>query len=131
MLVVGNITAAADNKVYISDFSIAAGDEVEIAVNFDTDATDIRGIDGTIALPAGLSVVQNAYGTNQLTKADETRAAGFMNNFKPSNGYFKLRGMLSSNVITGTTGAVAYIKVKADASLAATSIMNVRVSQEV
>ena len=123
MLVVGNITAAADNKVYISDFSIAAGDEVEIAVNFDTDATDIRGIDGTIALPAGLSVVQNAYGTNQLTKADETRAAGFMNNFKPSNGYFKLRGMLSSNVITGTTGAVAYIKVKADASLAATSII--------
>ena len=123
MLVVGNITAVADNKVYISDFSIAAGDEVEIAVNFDTDATDIRGIDGTIALPAGLSVVQNAYGTNQLTKADETRAAGFMNNFKPSNGYFKLRGMLSSNVITGTTGAVAYIKVKADASLAATSII--------
>ena len=123
MLVVGNITAAADNKVYISDFSIAAGDEVEIAVNFDTDATDIRGIDGTIALPAGLSVVQNAYGTNQLTKADETGAAGFMNNFKPSNGYFKLRGMLSSNVITGTTGAVAYIKVKADASLTATSII--------
>ena len=123
MLVMGNITAAADNKVYISDFSIAADEEVEIAINFDTDATDIRGIAGTIALPAGLSAVENAYGANQLTKADETRAAGFLNNFKPSNGYFKLRGMLSSNVITGTTGAVAYFKVKAGATLGATSII--------
>lgn len=123
MLVMGNITAAADNKVYISDFSIAADEEVEIAINFDTDATDIRGIDGTIVLPAGLNVVENAYGANQLTKADETRAAGFLNNFKPSNGYFKFRGMLSSNVITGTTGAVAYFKVKAGATLAATSII--------
>ena len=35
MLVMGNITAAADNKVYISDFSIAADEEVEIAINFD------------------------------------------------------------------------------------------------
>lgn len=123
MLVMGNITAAADNKVYISDFSIAADEEVEIAINFDTDATDIRGIDGTIVLPAGLNVVENAYGANQLTKADETRAAGFLNNFKPSNGYFKFRGMLSSNVITGTTGAVAYFKVKAGATLGATSII--------
>ena len=123
MLVMGNITAAADNKVYISDFSIAADEEVEIAIYFDTDATDIRGIDGTIVLPAGLNVVENAYGANQLTKADENRAAGFFNNFKPSNGYFKFRGMLSSNVITGTTGPVAYFKVKAGATLAATSII--------
>ena len=117
MIVMGSTVAVAENKVYISDFSIAAGDEVDIAINFDTDATDIRGIEGTITLPAGLTAGDNA------TKADDTRAAGLLNNYKGSNGLFKLRGMLSSNVITGTTGAVAYLKVKADASLAATSII--------
>ena len=117
MVVMGSTVAVAENKVYISDFSIAAGDEVDIAINFDTDATDIRGIEGTITLPAGLTAGDNA------TKADDTRAAGLLNNYKGSNGLFKLRGMLSSNVITGTTGAVAYLKVKADASLAATSII--------
>ena len=117
MVVMGSTVAVAENKVYISDFSIAAGDETEIAINFDTDATDIRGIEGTITLPAGLTAGDNA------TKADDTRAAGLLNNYKGSNGLFKLRGMLSSNVITGTTGAVAYLKVKADASLAATSII--------
>ena len=117
MVVMGSTVAVAENKVYISDFSIAAGDETEIAINFDTDATDIRGIEGTITLPAGLTAGDNA------TKVDDTRAAGLVNNYKRSNGFFKLRGMLSSNVITGTTGAVAYLKVKADASLAATSII--------
>ena len=114
MVVMGSTVAVAENKVYISDFSIAAGDEVDIAINFDTDATDIRGIEGTITLPAGLTAGDNA------TKVDDTRAAGLMTNYKRSTGGFKLRGM---SVITGTTGAVAYLKVKADASLAATSII--------
>lgn len=117
MVVMGSTVAVAENKVYISDFSIAAGDETEIAINFDTDATDIRGIEGTITLPTGLTAGDNA------TKVDDTRAAGLQNNYKRSNGLFKLRGTMSSNVITGTTGAVAYLKVKADASLAATSII--------
>ena len=117
MVVMGSTVAVAENKVYISDFSIAAGDETEIAINFDTDATDIRGIEGTITLPAGLTAGDNA------TKADDTRAAGLLNNFNRTTGLFKIRGMVSSNVITGTTGAVAYLKVKADASLAATSII--------
>ena len=117
MVVMGSTVAVAENKVYISDFSIAAGDETEIAINFDTDATDIRGIEGTITLPTGLTAGDNA------TKADDTRAAGLLNNFNRTTGLFKIRGMVSSNVITGTTGAVAYLKVKADASLAATSII--------
>ena len=115
MVVMGSTVAVAENKVYISDFSIAAGDEVDIAINFDTDATDIRGIEGTITLPAGLTAGDNA------TKADDTRAAGLVTNYKRSNGFLKLRGV--GSVITGTTGAVAYLKVKADASLAATSII--------
>ena len=36
MVVMGSTVAVAENKVYISDFSIAAGDEVDIAINFDT-----------------------------------------------------------------------------------------------
>ena len=115
MVVMGSTVAVAENKVYISDFSIAAGDEVDIAINFDTDATDIRGIEGTITLPAGLTAGDNAM------KADDTRAAGLVTNYKRSNGFLKLRGV--GSVITGTTGAVAYLKVKADASLAATSII--------
>ena len=123
MLILGNVAASADNKVYISDFSIAAGEEVEIAINFDTDATDIRGIEGTITLPAGLTVLDNGYGSNQRTKADETRANGLLTNFTPSSGLFKLRGMTASNLITGTTGAVAYMKVSASDELTATSII--------
>ena len=117
MVVMGSTVAVAENKVYISDFSIAAGDEVDIAINFDTDATDIRGIEGTITLPAGLTAGDNA------TKAENTRIDGMLNQFNRITGLFKIRGMMSSNVITGTTGAVAYLKVKADASLAATSII--------
>ncbi len=117
MVVMGSTVAVAENKVYISDFSIAAGDETEIAINFDTDATDIRGIEGTITLPAGLTAGDNA------TKAENTRIDGMLNQFNRITGLFKIRGMMSSNVITGTTGAVAYLKVKADASLAATSII--------
>ena len=115
MVVMGSTVAVAENKVYISDFSIAAGDETEIAINFDTDATDIRGIEGTITLPAGLTAGDNA------TKAENTRIDGMLNQFNRITGLFKIRGIAS--VITGTTGAVAYLKVKADASLAATSII--------
>ena len=82
MVLMGNTVAVAENKVYINDFSVAAGDEVDIAINFDTDATDIRGIEGTITLPAGLTAGDNA------TKADDTRAAGLMTKYKRSTGSF-------------------------------------------
>ena len=118
------MTAQADNKVYIDDFSIATTDgEMEIAINLTNDATDIRGLEGTITLPAGLTISNNGYGTNQRTKADDTRAAGFLQNFTPSTGLIKLRGMMATNVIAGNEGAVLYVKVKADESLARTSII--------
>ena len=124
VMLFAGMTAQADNKVYIDDFSIATTDgEVEIALNLTNDATDIRGLEGTITLPAGLTISNDGYGTNQRTKADDTRAAGFMQNFTPSTGLIKLRGIMSANVIAGNEGAVLYVKVKADETLARTSII--------
>ena len=124
LLVVGNLTAAADNKVYISDFSIEAGEEKEIAINFDTDATDVIFLQGTINLPEGLTIVKNAYGKNKNAKADETRAEGFNAQLNGTTGKFSIVST-SGDPFTGNTGAVATFKVTATTALAPSSVIQI------
>ena len=124
LLVVGYLTAAADNKVYISDFSIEAGEEKEIAINFDTDATDVIFLQGTINLPEGLTIVKNAYGKNKNAKADENRAEGFNAQLNGTTGKFSIVST-SGDPFTGNTGAVATFKVTATTALAPSSVIQI------
>ena len=54
---------AAEDKVYISNFSIKAGETKRIELCFDTDRTDVTRLQGTVTMPEGLTVVnQSAQG---------------------------------------------------------------------
>ena len=111
-------TAAAESKVYVEDFSISANEEKEIALNLDTDATDISILEGDIQLPTGLTLVD--YGTNQWFKPEDSRWTGMaLATYNSSSKHLILAGVGST--VTGTEGAVAKFKVKAAASLGAST----------
>ena len=109
LLVGSAASAAAADQVYISDFGIKAGEVKEIAINFDTDATDIQYLEGNIQLPAGLVLVNDAYGTNRRVKGESSRNADSNGNMNPGTGDFIVT---STGKFTGTEGAVAYLTVK-------------------
>ena len=102
------VSAQADTKVYIEDFTIAAGAEQEIQLHFDTDAEDIKNIDATIALPEGLSFAE--FAANTYAQLNDDRLAGMIS-FNYATGSLKVRGI--SATIEKGEGAIASIKVKA------------------
>ena len=109
LLVGSAASAAAADQVYISDFGIKAGEVKEIAINFDTDASDIQYLEGNIQLPAGLVLVNDAYGTNRRVKGEPSRNADSNGNMNPGTGDFIVT---STGTFSGTEGAVAYLTVK-------------------
>lgn len=119
LLLTGNMAAVAANKVYVEDFTATAGSEVEVSICLNTDLTDIDLIEGTITFPSHLLVVENAYGSNARVKVNDNRASGFMGNFNPDNGSFRLQAV--SSTLTAGNGAIAYMKVKAASNLPVSS----------
>ena len=61
---------SAEVRIYVDDFSIAAGETKEIAMNLDTDETNLAQIKGFIQMPAGLTIVENS------AKPNSSRAPG-------------------------------------------------------
>lgn len=122
LLLIGNMAAMAANKVYVEDFTVAAGSEAELSICLNTDMTDIDLIEGFIPFPSDLILIDDAYGTNSRVKVDDKRAAGFMGNFNPANSQFRLQAV--SSTLTGNSGAIAYMKVRAASNIhASTSIV--------
>lgn len=109
--------AAAEDKVYIEDFTIAPGETKEIAIHFDTDATDYKRLKGTILMPTGLTVEDNAYGTNVRVKCNVDRTNGALVAYRPSTGAITFTG---ATFVAGTD-AFAYMTVTAGDDLAETS----------
>lgn len=109
--------ASAADKVYIKDFSIKAGETKEIAIYFDTEATDFKRLKGTLTLPAGLICEDNAYGTNQRVKGNDGRTNGAVTNYRPKTGALSFTGATFS----AGTDAFAYITVTASTALAENS----------
>lgn len=124
MVMLGQVAATAAPKFYISDFSIAAGEQKEIAINLDMDAIDVKQIEGYIEMPTGLTIVDNGYGTNARVKVDDTRTAGFLAQYAPDTKLFKMMSM--GPTVQGAEGPVAYVKVKAATNLAATTTITLR-----
>ena len=108
--------AWAAHSVSISDLTIKAGEEATLEVNFTSDASDIYYVNGTIALPEGLEVVVTDEGYADVTTTDRT--VGFACNMNVSTGLFRVTS-LTKNAITGNSGAIATIKVKASADITA------------
>jgi len=121
LLVLGNTAANAASGLYFKDINIAAGEEQEIQLLFDTDAEDIKNIDATIALPEGLSFVD--YGSNTFAQLNDDRLNGMVS-FNYATGSLKIKGI--GDVIVKGEGAIATFKVKAGDELATSSKIAVK-----
>ena len=113
------LSATADESVYISDFSIKAGEQKEIAINLDTDSKDLKYIEGTIKLPAGLVLVEGAYegaSWKSNAKGEASRAKDPYANMNPATG--KIIIAAAEPAITGDKGAIGYITVISNRYLA-------------
>ena len=114
---------SADDKVYISNFSIKAGETKRIALCFDTNRTDITRLQGTVMMPAGLTVQNQSdvAGTYVWITGNDTRTGGALMSYNYSTGSVRM----TSGEFTAGTGAVAYIDVMASSSLADNSTITI------
>ena len=111
------MTAAAEDKVYISDFSIKTGESKLIAVNFDSERSDLKQLSGTITMPAGLTVInQGSSGSALWMTPNATRTNGAIAQYNTGTGAAAVVGFGSK--FNAGTGAIAYIKVMATTDLA-------------
>ena len=111
------MTAAAEDKVYISDFSIKTGESKLIAVNFDSERSDLKQLSGTITMPAGLTVInQGSSGSALWMTPNATRTNGALAQYNTGTGAAAVVGFGSK--FNAGTGAIAYIKVMATTDLA-------------
>ena len=114
---------AAEDKVYISDFSIKAGETKRIALCFDTDRTDITRLQGTVMMPAGLTVQNQSdvAGTYVWITGNDARTGGALTSYNYATGGV----LMTYGTFTAGTGAVAYIDVMASSSLADNSTITI------
>ncbi|MBQ8948516.1 MAG: hypothetical protein IJ059_01840 [Prevotella sp.] len=112
-------SAFADTKLYVGNVSIAAGETKQIAVNLDTDESDIMLVEGTINLPTGLTF--KASGTSRIeSHVESSRASGFSVETDRTTGKFMYNTFGTSRVSAGT-GAIFYITVVGNDPLGFTS----------
>ena len=116
VLAITTLTAAAAD-VYISDFSIKAGETKTIAVNFDSERTDLKYWTGYITMPAGLTVLNQGTTSSYLwMTADATRTNGALAQYNYTTGQAAV--LAFGTPFNAGTGAIAYIKVAATTDLA-------------
>ena len=116
---------AAEEKVYISDFSIKAGETKRIERCFDTERTDVTRLQGTVTMPEGLAIVNQSStaGLYVWMTGNSERTGGATVTYNPANGSVL---MTKYGTFTAGTGAVGYIDVEASTSLAETSTINIK-----
>ena len=110
-------------QVYISDFSIKAGETKRIELCFDTDRTDITRLQGTVMMPAGLTVQNQSdvAGTYVWITGNDTRTGGALMSYNYATGGV----LMTYGEFTPGKGAVAYIDVMASSSLAENSTITI------
>ena len=114
---------AAEDKVYISDFSIKAGETKRIELCFDTERTDVTRLQGTVTMPEGLTVVNQSStaGSSIWMTGNINRTGGATVAYNYSTGSV----MMTSGEFKAGKGAVAYIDVMASSSLAENSTITI------
>lgn len=106
-----SLSALADNKLYIEDFTIAAGETKEVSVLLDN-SQEAREVQVDILLPEGLDYVAGSV-------AKTSRVSGRGTDLQEAAVGDQQRLALFNGTIAPGTGAILTFKVKADASLAA------------
>lgn len=114
---------AAEDKVYISDFSIKVGETKRIELCFDTDRSDITRMLGTLKMPSGLTVQNQSDDANTYIwmSGNDDRTGGALISYNYSDGGVKM----TDGEFTSGRGAVAYIDVMASSSLAENSTITI------
>jgi len=107
----------AENRIYMEDFSIQAGETKTVAVSLASDV-ELRSLTGTIVMPEGLEVQNLSSEAGEYTwiKVDANRLSASMSVYNPQNGYVEISGF-GATIATGN-GTLAYITVKATEALA-------------
>ena len=124
----------ADNRFYISDFSVDPGATVDVSIMLDNDVTDFASFQADLYLPSGLELVQqyneddDEYYVFSLT----TRARSRMSIGSATQSDGAVRMMLTQTIgstmqtIKDTSGAMVTFQVKASDSASGTLYMNLR-----
>ena len=110
------LTAGAADKVYINDFSIKAGETKLIAVNLDSERSDLKRLEGTITMPTGLIVTNQGSPESAVwMTADATRTNGAIAQYAPDTK--KMAIVAFGNTFNAGTGAIGYLQVTASTDL--------------
>ena len=114
---------AAEEKVYISDFSIKAGETKRIELCFDTERTDVTRLQGTVTMPEGLAIVNQSStaGLYVWMTGNSERTGGATVSYNPSTGGV----LMTTGEFTPGTGAVGFIVVRASTALAESSTITI------
>ena len=114
---------AAEEKVYISDFSIKAGETKRIELCFDTERTDVTRLQGTVTMPEGLAIVNQSStaGLYVWMTGNSDRTGGATVSYNPSTGGV----LMTTGEFTPGTGAVGFIVVRASTALAESSTITI------
>ena len=100
----------AETKLYISDFTIDAGETKEVAVNLDTDESTICYVELTVQLPDGLEFVAN--GNNIKTSIESSRTGGLTIESDNTTGKIIFSDLMRQTAISAGSGPIFYINVK-------------------
>lgn len=118
LLLMGGVSAQADTKIYIDDFSVAPGEKATVAVNMVTDRTDLYYVSLELSLPRGLDVVRKTNDENRINLAlNKDRVKGFQLAGNPVTGKIILNSLPSGGslpTIQGTSGALFTFQVEAN-----------------
>ena len=114
---------AAEEKVYISDFRIKAGETKRIELCFDTERTDVTRLQGTVTMPEGLTVVNQSSTAGLYTwmSGNSERTGGAIVSYNTSTGGV----LMTTGQFKAGTGAVGYIDVMASTALAESSTITI------
>ena len=111
LVLIGSIsTSLADTKLYIEDFSIAAGETKKVAVCLDTDESTIYHVGMTLTLPAGLQFV--ADGNNIKTELIGDRTGGLTMESDKTSGKIIFNDLMRASAINAGNGPIFYVYVK-------------------
>ena len=111
-LVAATLTGAAADKAYISDFSIKAGETKLVAVNLDSEHTDLVWVKGTVTMPAGLTVENQGTADAQLWMTpDKDRTNGGIAQYAPGSGEMAVVSL--TKTFDAGSGPIGYLLVKA------------------
>ncbi|MBR6284269.1 MAG: hypothetical protein IKR25_08270 [Muribaculaceae bacterium] len=118
-------TMVAQDRLYIEDFNIRAGETRQVALLLDN-ATPLSAVQADIVMPDGLSIGQNSDNSYQFALADRCAANHTLASARLSTGAVRvLTASITSQPFAGNTGAVVTFPVTAASDFSGPRVIQV------